>query len=161
MNAKNVIVKMRLKKEGTIVMQLTGRCMEPLLIAGDSVKITPASQYESGYLYLFELLDGSLAVHRLVGKTEDSVLMKGDRSRGFETIPYTNILGVVSEVKLCNRAHWINIFKYKRSVAIITYMSKKRMKDKNLEHNDLTSGFYAPFLIGFSYVLRTWWEMYH
>ena len=62
MNGRNKILKVRLKTEGNIVLPLKGRCMEPLLIAGDKVKIIPTSHYTSGYLYLFELLDGTLAV---------------------------------------------------------------------------------------------------
>jgi hypothetical protein len=164
MNGRNKILKVRLKTEGNIVLPLKGRCMEPLLIAGDKVKIIPASHYTSGYLYLFELLDGTLAVHRLVGKTEEFVLLKGDRSRGFETVPYKNIIGLVSEVRLFNRTQWINIYSYRRSMAIITYLSKKRMKDKNMGDETMfhriLDRFYALFLIVYSYFIRKWWETY-
>ncbi len=110
--------------------------MDPLLTTGDRAKIIPATRYSKGGLYLFELPGGSLAIHRLINKSERCATMKGDRSRGFEIVPYQNILGMVSEVKLLDGASWSTINQTHPKRMMISYLSSKLAKDKNIKNEN-------------------------
>lgn len=136
MNTKNIALKARISKEGKFILPLRGKCMDPLLIDGDTAKIIPATQYSIGYLYLFELPDGGLAVHRLIAKTDSCVIMKGDHMRCYQSISYQNILGVVSELKLLDCESWVPIKQTQLKTIIVTYISKKIAKDiSHKNHN--------------------------
>ncbi|MDR1247170.1 MAG: S24/S26 family peptidase [Clostridiales Family XIII bacterium] len=125
MQTKNIALKARIESAGQMTLPLRGRCMEPLLTAGDQVKIIPVTHFSKGCLYLFELPDGGVAVHRLIDKTGDRAVMKGDRSRCFETTLFQNIIGEASAVKLLNSEHWHDIRKHKLAMIIILHISKK------------------------------------
>lgn len=142
-------------------MPLQGRCMDPLLISGDLAKVTPTTHYSKGYLYLFELPDGDIAVHRLIDINDNYITMKGDRARSFEIVPYQNIIGVVSEVKLLDCESWSTIKQTHLTLKIISYISKKKAKDNRLKNENkldlLINKICSKFLASFSYSTRKHW----
>ena len=133
MNTKLVALKARLLSEGELELPLQGRCMAPLLVDGDMAKIIPIPQYSIGQLYLFELPNGNLAVHRLIDVTEHSATLKGDRSRGLETVPYKNFIGMVSQIKLFEFEVWIKYAPSKIALKLVTHISRELAKDKRLK----------------------------
>lgn len=161
MNTKSIALKARIKTEGEAVLSLQGRCMEPLLSEGDKAKVIPAVHYSKGYLYLFELPDGSLAVHRLVQKINKDVIMKGDRSRGFQRVSCQNILGVVSEIQLLDCELWRTMKLTLLKRLIISYVSKKSAKDKNFDENRINKLMHKicfRLLSDYSYSVRKHWK---
>jgi hypothetical protein len=162
MYTKNIALKARIESAGQMILPLRGRCMEPLLTAGDRVKIVPTTHFSKGRLYLFALPDGSVLVHRLIDKTYTYAIMKGDRSRCFETVPYRNIIGEVSAVGFADSENWYDIEKHKLTRFLISYVSKKSAMDKRVKSesalakkvNRARSG----FLVKFSYLTRKRWE---
>ena len=162
MNVKSTLLKARIMSEGEIILPLQGKCMSPLLMSGDKAKIIPITNYSKGKLYLFELIDGNLAVHRLIDKNDSCLTMKGDRSRGFEYIPYQNILGEVSEIKLLDHNSWISMQQNSLINIIILYLSKKLAKDKNIKNEPkvdfILNKVYSKMLILFSYCIRSYWQ---
>jgi hypothetical protein len=162
MHTKNMALKARIGSNGQMTLPLQGRCMDPLLMAGDQVKIIPATHFSTGYLYLFELSDGSLAVHRLIDKTDTCVTMKGDRSRGFETVPFQNIIGEVSAVNLSGSENWRDIRNDKLTRIIAAHVSKKLAKDKRLKNENALirriNRVRSNFLIFFSDLTRKRWS---
>jgi len=127
MNIKSIVLRAQLKIDGEIAISLYGRCMAPLLVAGDKVKIVRSIQYSTGHLYLFELDDGRLLVHRMICCENKYAVMKGDRSKRFETIPHGNIIGEVSAVMFSGYHEWFDIGYNKLETYIITFLSEKRM----------------------------------
>ena len=135
MNGKTIAVKAILKKNKETTIPLGGRCMDPLFLAGDCAKIYDTQKAIIGGIYLFQLPSGELAVHRLIGREGGKLMMKGDRSRGFEIIPSTDLLGEVTHVKLLGTKGWICIQRAPLS-KIISFFSKKIAKDKCIKKNE-------------------------
>ncbi len=162
MNTKSLALKALIKTNGERILPLQGRCMDPLLISGDLAKIIPATHYFKGYLYLFELPDGDIAVHRLIDINDNYVTMKGDHTQMFEIVPYQNIIGVVSEVKLLDCESWTIIKKSHLTMLMISYISKKLAKDKLHKNKNkfglLINEIYSKFFILFSYSTRERWK---
>jgi hypothetical protein len=124
MNTKNLVLKAHLKSVGEMGFPLRGRCMEPLLRAGDMARIIPVVNYVKGDIYLFELSSGELALHRLIGVFEDRLMMKGDRACRFEETTQSNIIGVLSEVKFMDSEVWIVVRIGLFQRALISRLSK-------------------------------------
>lgn len=98
-NPYNAAVKCKLAREGYLDVTLTGDSMLPILQMGDVAHIEPITSMEEGFLYLFELPDGSLGVHRMVGTSCEFVLMKGDNCKRIERVERDRAIGEVKYVR--------------------------------------------------------------
>lgn len=94
-NLYNEAVRLRLEKSRRLEVSLSGESMMPLLQSGDTVLVKPVSEMKRGGLYLFELPDGSLGVHRMIGCEDGFVLMKGDNCMRVERVGRDCVLGSV------------------------------------------------------------------
>ena len=109
--------------------------MDPLFLAGDCAKIHDTQKAIIGGIYLFQLPTGEVAAHRLIGREGGKLMMKGDRSRGFEIIPSTDLLGEVTHVKLLGTKDWICIQRAPFTKTV-SFFSKKIAKDKCIKKSE-------------------------
>ncbi len=112
MDAKLIALKAKLTNSGSIMVSLTGTCMEPLLFEGDEALVRPLHPQEDvcvGDICVFKDADGSLASHRVVSVFESKVMLKGDKSNKAEMISRSHIIGTVGSVRLLNRQYWQKI----------------------------------------------------
>ena len=86
-------VAARISRFGFAEVALSGRCMEPLLIAGDRVRIVTCPDLGVGDLCLVALPGGRLALHRVVAAVGGAVVCKGDFSGRAEEVPCGSVLG--------------------------------------------------------------------
>jgi hypothetical protein len=138
--------------------------MDPLLVSGDQVKLAPMTCLVKGRLYLFELPDGSFAVHRLIECKNQEVTMKGDRSKGFERAASHDLIAEVSEVKLSCATSWIPMKSNCFMRRLFTYLSKKTIKDRQTYASEglyrkITRKVCAPLLVFISKALRRYWRL--
>lgn len=129
---QGIAVKAKIKKNAKVELRLTGRCMDPLLCAGDIAEVIDAEEYCVGNLYLFTLANGALAVHRLVLINKDLLLMKGDRTQKYEIISKRDIIGVVNRVILKGKHNWCVITPGKVSKRVVPWASRQCMFDKHV-----------------------------
>lgn len=76
-----------------------GRCMEPLIRAGDRVEIRPPETPRHGAVVLARNHQGDLVCHRLLARTGGRVWLAGDGSSTLEETSFENVLGVVVGVE--------------------------------------------------------------
>ena len=159
-----IVLKALLRKETEFALTLSGRCMDPLLIEGDMAKIVPTSKFTIGHLYLFVLPSGALSVHRMIGKTGEGAVMKGDRSRGDETIQYKNIIGVVSELKIIGDEGWYITGNYRWIGTVFAILSKITVVKDGYPCGTNTENLHTPMqkvcalaLIALSHITRWFW----
>jgi hypothetical protein len=137
--------------------------MDPLLLAGDNTKIIPALDFVESKLYLFELPGGGLAVHRMIGKSGDCAVMKGDRAKRFETVPFRRVIGLVSAVRLQGAATWIPMERYRAFWTVFGRWSRKTAMDRQARKNGgkyfrMRQKGYTLLLVIFSSFLRLCWR---
>ena len=96
---QSILVSVRLKKDKSFTVSLSGKCMEPLFKAGDSVQIKKCDDYETGNICFLRTENGELLFHRIVGTVEYGYITKGDRAKKYEFTPRNNILGTVMRVR--------------------------------------------------------------
>ena len=87
------VVKAKLRAEGHFVLTLRGRCMEPLLFAGDRVRVEACEDPSVGDLCLVILPDGALALHRVVSVSGGATACKGDYSGKAESLGPGCVIG--------------------------------------------------------------------
>ena len=124
-----LVLKAKLKKEGSVEITLSGNCMDPLLIAGDHVLAKPVEQLKVGDLYLISLSNCELAVHRLVKKHEELNYTKGDRAKAFEILPDSLIEGTVQAVCIGGTTKWHRIKSGSLSCRISAILSRGMMRN--------------------------------
>ncbi len=86
-------VAARISRFGFAEVALSGRCMEPLLVAGDRVRVAACPDPGVGDLCLVALPGGGLALHRVVAAVGGAVVCKGDFSGRAEEVPRGSVLG--------------------------------------------------------------------
>jgi hypothetical protein len=91
------IIRAKVKSNGSCVISLNGRCMEPFLMSGDKARIVYSNQINIGDVVLIELQNGGGALHRVVEANGDIFRTKGDYSGKSELISSNNIIGVAVE----------------------------------------------------------------
>lgn len=130
MNVRNIALKAKINVEGQYAVVVQGKCMEPLLFAGDKVVLSHFDKLEIGDMYLFELPNGNLAVHRLIAKEKEFLFLKGDRSKCCEKVVYENFLG---EVKWISFKEWdmsIEWNKYQRQKWLWSLLSRNMLQTR-------------------------------
>lgn len=98
--------KAMLVSKGSLQINLKGRCMEPFLVSGDKAFIQASSEINIGDICLISSSDGSLTVHRILGKNNSIAFAKGDFSGRGELISTQSILGIVSAFQLGRSKEW-------------------------------------------------------
>lgn len=93
MDPAGLCLFVNLKRVGCIWMQVRGRCMEPLILAGDEVRIVSGATLTEGFLYCIALPNDQVAVHRYIGSFGGANLFKGDRSGRFDVLNEPVVLG--------------------------------------------------------------------
>lgn len=130
MDMKGLVIKAQISRNGKYVIELTGKCMDPLLNPGDKAEIISCSGLKTGRLYLFEMEDGNLAVHRLIKKDDNRLIMKGDRTKKYEVITEAEIIGQVEAVKRNDSDLWCRAERSALSGYITALLSRQSMYDK-------------------------------
>ena len=79
--------------------------MIPFLLDGDVVVVQPAASADvrTGDVICYEPWPGRLFLHRVVARTVDGFVTKGDALTHSETIPHTALLGRVTRVDRAGR----------------------------------------------------------
>lgn len=159
MNTVSILLRATLKKKKTVIIKLTGRCMSPLLREGDEAEVVSAGKFSLGKLYLFELQSGDIAVHRLIGIFNEELLLKGDRSQGFDVVSRAAVIGEVKAVRLNGKSKWFELYRIESIQKLIATLSEKHMIDKNNYKNTFWSRcmreLSAICLIFYGYAVRT------
>lgn len=96
----------RVSRFGFAEVALSGRCMEPLLVAGDRVRVAACPDPEVGDLCLVALPGGGLALHRVVATVGGAVVCKGDFSGRAEEVPRGSVLGRAVAFRFVGSASW-------------------------------------------------------
>jgi hypothetical protein len=86
------------RRAGSAWICADGRCMRPLLLSGDKVRVVPCRKLSRGHLYCVILPNGQVAVHRLIGTCGNGYLFKGDRSGRFDLLGADRVIGLVDQV---------------------------------------------------------------
>ena len=102
-NTDAVLIRAKLKKGDAVNVVLDGRCMEPLLKAGDIAKVVAAADIQRGDICLICGMDKRLRLHRIIEIDGKTVRSKGDRTGRFETVDMSSVLGRAEEVKINER----------------------------------------------------------
>jgi len=104
MEAKQKIILLRhiVTARGAAEISVQGVSMEPLLYAGDTIRVT-AGAYAPGDILVFPYKYGELLVHRYVGNIGDRILLKGDNAFRLEDIAPTDVIGK-AEAIICGDA---------------------------------------------------------
>ena len=84
----------------TILINTVGTSMQPLLYENDTqVVVVPLQRpLKKGDMVLYESSRGYPIIHRVTAVTEHSLTLRGDHVLSFETIPYEQAAGLVTEV---------------------------------------------------------------
>lgn len=93
-----------LQIEKSVRLQVRGRCMEPLIRAGDWVEIRPPEAVGPGTVVLAQGRDGDLVCHRVLARSAAVVRLAGDGSAAVEVLPPAHVLGVVTSVERAGSA---------------------------------------------------------
>lgn len=164
MNSRNIVLKAQINSHRKIEIPLSGRCMEPMLLAGDTVAVKPYGDLLEGQFYLFELPTGELAMHRLIDKSDGMALMKGDRSKKSELVPYNNILGIAFKVKLKGCEFWKPVKHIRKKHTFIALCSRLHKWDKENEQINLYKGIIkkavSVILITYGRCIRCYWRLW-
>lgn len=92
---------------GYAEVALSGRCMEPLLVAGDKARVEVCTDPMVGDLCLVALSDGILALHRVVSVNGMAVTCKGDYSGKAEVIRAECVIGRATAFMLDGVGRWV------------------------------------------------------
>ena len=114
--AKLNIAKWKLNKQNYLEIRVNGTCMEPFLYNNQKIIIKKTNQnIDIGDMVLTNT-DGTLTIHRIVYKKNNSILTKGDNLMHFDgNKNIENIIGI-----LCTDNGYEK--KYKKFLAKISYM---------------------------------------
>lgn len=104
---KVLALRARLLRTGFVEISLRGRCMEPLFVEGDLVRITSVSNLKAGDLCLLELSPGELALHRIVCLAEQGIIAKGDFSGITEHVAQETYIGKATAFQLGGTEKWV------------------------------------------------------
>lgn len=96
----------RISRFGFAEVALSGRCMEPLLVAGNRVRVAACPDPGVGDLCLVALPGGGLALHRVVAAVGGAVVCKGDFSGRAEEVPRGSVLGRAVAFRLAGSSSW-------------------------------------------------------
>lgn len=107
MHSLQAIIRARLRSEGHFDLVLQGRCMEPLLLAGDRARVVPVEEPRKGDLVLVLLDEETLALHRIVYLGFETAVTKGDYSSKAEDVRLANLLGAAKEFSLAG-GPWVS-----------------------------------------------------
>lgn len=132
MNTKTLALKARMKSAGGLSLRLQGRCMEPLLKTGDMARIIPTMEVKAGRIYLFELFNNDIALHRAIAVCGNDVMAKGDCAGMYEVLPKENIIGMLVAVKFDECDFWHEVDRHRASRMISTVLSKRLVYDRRL-----------------------------
>lgn len=127
-NPINTAVKARLVSKGSLEIKLSGISMAPLLASGDIAIISPCDKAIPGNLYLFELPDGSLGVHRCVEMSCHKICMKGDNCSRIETISPERLLGKVTAIFIEGASKRIDLRPKLVKTRFIAFLSRESGK---------------------------------
>ena len=130
MDTKELIIKAQLSKNRKYEINLTGKCMDPLLKPGDKAEIVSCGRLRTGKLFLFRMADGALAVHRLIIKDGEELTLKGDRTKKYEIIEKSDIIGEVRRVRFKDCGVWHEMNSNPLTGYIAAMLSKQSMFDK-------------------------------
>ena len=108
MDAVGSALAAKVKKFGAAWVWVQGRCMDPLLVTGDRVRVVPCQDLVVGCLYCISLLDGKIAVHRFLGFSKGIFRFRGDRSGICDELNGVNVIGLVDCVSLGGLSHSIH-----------------------------------------------------
>lgn len=100
-----VLLRARMRAQGHVDVRLSGRCMEPLLVAGDWARVVPVADVSVGDICLVALPD-AVALHRLVWRDGAELVTKGDFSGRAERVTASDIVGVATAFRLVGSSHW-------------------------------------------------------
>ena len=89
----------------SVRIQVTGTSMSPCIRSGDVVTITPPTTDEVrlGDVIAFSPHPGQLLIHRVVARTADGPLTRGDATPGCDEPAGRSMLGVVRRVQRAGR----------------------------------------------------------
>jgi hypothetical protein len=132
MSTEVLALKARMKLSGELSIKLRGNCMEPLIKAGDMAKIIPATKAEVGRVYLLELPNSVIALHRIIAICDENIISKGDYSSMYEVLPKENIIGILIAVKLNGTGSWLEFKEHNVLRRIGVILSKRSIYDKRL-----------------------------
>lgn len=99
-NSVAKVIRAKLIADGHYDVALRGRCMEPLLCAGDVARIVSSERLRVGDIALIDLGNGAVALHRVVEEREDYLISKGDYSGKSELVLPCEVIGVAREFRL-------------------------------------------------------------
>lgn len=99
-------LRAKMRAGGCCVVSLRGRCMEPLLLAGDRARVYPVDNIRVGDVALLVLEGGDASLHRVVGVGEGRFVTKGDYSGKSETVNADDVIGVAKEFSLAG-GDWV------------------------------------------------------
>ena len=101
------VLRARVARDGAVEVSLSGRCMEPLLRAGDAALVVPAGRLRAGDIVLVELPGGVLALHRAVRLLPGGRLVsKGDFSGRAEELCVAAVVGRAAALRLAGSDGW-------------------------------------------------------
>jgi len=99
-------VRQQLSENGQAFVRVTGTSMQPLLHhLRDGVAIVPPEKIRWSDIVLFDRQNGRYALHRVIKKGKTGFTMAGDNQWYMETLPYDQIVGVVSDIR--RKGRWI------------------------------------------------------
>lgn len=100
------LLRARMRAQGHVDVRLSGRCMEPFLVAGDWARVVPAKDVSVGDICLVAL-PGAVALHRLVRRDGAELVTKGDFSGRAERVATSDVIGVATAFRLVGSRRWV------------------------------------------------------
>ena len=101
-----LIIRNILRTQGMTTLTMTGNSMEPILRAGDQVRVIEGA-YSLGDILLYPYKENKILAHRWVGQREQRLLCKGDNAFRVEDIELADVLGKVEAVYI--NGMWIHV----------------------------------------------------
>ena len=129
MTIESTILRAKVHAQGYCEITLSGRCMEPFLIAGDMARIVSTVTPTVGDIALVELDSGLVALHRIVHVSNHAYITKGDFTGITECIPEENVIGVAECFSL-DGVHWSKDQRTQNEIAELVRLSI-RLSDRS------------------------------
>lgn len=104
--SESIALMTKMRKQSFLEIKLCGKCMEPFLLAGDTVRIVHKDKASIGDICLISLSNETVGLHRIIALNKEEFISKGDYSGVAERLNTNCIIGTVVAIKAQDEERW-------------------------------------------------------
>lgn len=145
------ILSFMLEARGEMLVTVQGISMDPVLKENDKVIIVRCESYDIGDVIVFDYDEPFLVVHRILMKTSNQYLCKGDNTFRLEQISKKKVLGKVKSIIRDNSMVSIPIVDeifISRSLDVYREYKKNSFNNELTKQSDVYRDFARDYLKG-------------